>query len=359
MRTNYENMKARDPGNSLWVKSTGGSTGEPLHFAYTRESFEWRVAMSLRGYGWAGAPPGSKQAYVWGVATTPPSTLGKLKERLHHFVERKRYFNCFDFDSDAMLHCLDVLERWQPDAIVGYTNPLYELARFSLQNSRAIEVPNVLCAAEKVHPVQREAMQEAFGCAVFDTYGSREFMLIASECEAHSGLHVSMENLIVEVVDESGKPVPSGEVGRLLITDLHNYGMPFIRYEIGDLARASNRQCTCGRGLGMIEDVVGRSLDVIRTPSGRVVPGEFFPHLMKDYAAIRRFQVIQEELDALTVLLQGHTTIPAETIDRIEAQIKQTLAEPMRLQLKAVDEIPLNRTGKHRVTVSRLGDAAK
>lgn len=355
IREYLPSMIAEDHVDRIWRKSTGGSTGEPLHFAYTPDSFEWRVAMSLRGYGWAGAPPGSRQAYVWGVATTPPSTLGKVKERLHQRMERKRYFNCFDFDAKHMQACLAELTRAPPDALVGYTNPLYELARFALQSGAAVSVPAVLCAAEKVHPLQRKAITAAFGSDVFDTYGSREFMLIASECEAKNGLHVSMENLIVEVVDEAGHPVDEGQTGRLLVTDLNNYGMPFIRYEIGDLARATYRQCACGRGLQMIDDVVGRALDVIRTPSGKVIPGEFFPHLIKDFPEVQRFQVIQERIDDLQVFLQGvNEDIAADTLASIEKSINAALEPCMTLSLQAVSEIPLTATGKHRVTISRL-----
>ena len=159
----------------------------------------------------------------------------------------------------------------------------------------------VICAAEKVLPFQREVMERVFGCPVFNTYGSREFMLIASECEKHEGLHVNVENLIVEIVKEDGTYAREGETGRIIITDLHNYGMPFIRYEIGDLAVFTERRCSCGRGLPIIEDVVGRSLDMIKTPEGKIVPGEFFPHLMKEFKEILKFQVIQETLENLRI----------------------------------------------------------
>lgn len=357
IREHFDIMLASDRPGELWKKSTGGSTGEPLHFAYTRESFEWRVAMSLRGYRWAGAPPGSRQAYIWGTPIDPPGTLARTKESLHRWLERKRYYDCFTFDELAMRKCVEELQRWQPDAIVGYTNPLYELARLIEKDPRlSLRVPSVLCAAEKVHAVQREAIAAAFDAEVFDTYGSREFMLIAAECEAHEGLHVSMENLIVEVVDEGGLPVEEGGTGRLVITDLHNLGMPFIRYEIGDLARFTRRQCSCGRGLQLLEDIVGRTLDVIRTPAGRVVPGEFFPHLMKEFPDIQRFQVVQERLERVRLLLMG--TPSAETELAIRDKVSATLGEDMELSIEAVTEIPLTATGKHRVTISRLQEPA-
>ena len=107
--------------------------------------------------------------------------------------------------------------------------------------------------------------------------------------------------ITLEVVNDEGEPVGEGETGHIVITDLHNYGMPFIRYRIGDLGVFTNRSCSCDRGLPLLEDITGRSLDVIRTPSGKILPGEFFPHLMKDFPEIQKFQVIQKKIDQIDI----------------------------------------------------------
>ena len=356
IRVHGTDLLTEDSDEQIWWKSTGGSTGEPLHFAHSPVSHAWRTAMSLRGYSWAGAPPGSKQAYIWGVATTAPGTVAGFKEALHRRIERKRLYNCFSFTPDAMRECYAALRRWRPEVLVGYTNPTYEFARFiQREGLEPLPVRSVLCAAEKVHPAQRETIASVFQCDVFDTYGSREFMLIGSECPEHRGLHVSMENLIVEVVDDDGDPVRAGETGRLLVTDLHNAAMPFIRYEIGDLARASDDRCPCGRGLQLLDDIVGRSLDVIRAPGGRVIPGELFPHLMKDYPEILRFQVVQERPDSIRLLLQAENTVSADLGDAIRSKVNELVGEPLAIDIEPVDAIPLTPSGKHRVTVSRIG----
>ena len=164
-----------------------------------------------------------------------------------------------------------------------------------------------------------------------------------------------MENLIVEVVDDKGAPVGPGEVGRILVTDLHNYGMPFIRYEIGDMARVSERQCSCGRGLLLLDDIVGRSLDVIRTPEGKAVPGEFFPHLMKDFPAISRFQVVQKELWAITIKYQVVANLDSDTRQKIINEVENVVGSDMRIIFEQVNDIPLTKSGKYRVTISELG----
>lgn len=339
----------------LWTKSTGGSTGEPLHFAYTKESYEWRVAMSKRGYAWAGALPGTKQAYIWGIQLGKIDRKKQLKEQLHHFIDRQLYFNCFDFDEMEMAKCLVGLNQFKPVTVIGYTNPLYNLALFIGDNSRIKFTPKgIICAAEKVHPYQREVIERVFGAKLFNTYGSREFMLIAAECEKHEGLHVSAENLLVEIIKEDGTTANDGETGRIIVTDFHNNGFPFIRYEIGDLGVATSKICSCGRGLPLIEDVVGRSLDVIRTPEGKIVPGEFFPHLIKDFRDVARFQVVQEKLNLLVIKIVPTGEFSESTKKRIDSEVRNVVGPTMVINYEFVVDIPLTATGKYRVTISRI-----
>jgi len=355
IKENFNEIVSSKHYDSRWKKSTGGSTGEPLHFAYSKESYGWRVAMSKRGYAWAGAMPGSKQAYIWGIQLGHVGYFKRMKERLHHAIDRQLYFNSFDFDEKAMSQCLHSLNHFKPAAIIGYTNPLYNLALFIDDNSKIGFTPKgVICAAEKVFPYQREVIERVFGAKVFNTYGSREFMLIASECERHEGLHISAENLIVEIIKDDGTPAKEGETGRIIITDLHNFGMPFIRYEIGDLGIATSKTCQCGRGLPLIADVVGRSLDVIRTPEGKIVPGEFFPHLMKDFPEISRFQVVQEKLDLLIIKLVPTTELREASKKRIESEVRNVVGPAMIIKYEVDSHIPLTATGKYRVTVSKI-----
>lgn len=353
IRQNLEDLVCAPHRDTLWRKSTGGSTGQPLHFGYTQESYEWRVAMSKRGYSWAGAKPGSKQAYIWGVNLTPKSRLIQWKEKLHHLVDRQSFFNCFDFGPEQMENCLKNMNKFRPDSIIGYTNPLYEFARFVIDQGRiSFQPKGVLTAAEKLHPFQREVIEQAFGCKAFNTYGSREFMLIASECEKREGLHVSMENLIVEIIKDDGTPAAPGEMGKIVITDLHNYGMPFIRYEIGDLGLATDRVCSCGRGLEMIGDVVGRSLDLISLTDGRNLPGEFFPHLLKDFPEVYRFQVVQDRIGLIEMKIVPIGTLFEETLKRIDEHVLNAVGHGTAVKYSIVSEIPLTATGKHRVTIS-------
>jgi phenylacetate-CoA ligase len=152
----------------------------------------------------------------------------------------------------------------------------------------------VLCGAEGVLEADRAVLSKAFGPEIHDTYGSRETMLIAAECGAHAGLHLSEENLVVEVV-ANGKATADGDPGDVVITDLHNYGMPFIRYQNGDVARTAKGDCACGRGLRRLARVDGRHADMLRDPQGNTIPGIVFHVLLSDARreVVRKFQVVQ------------------------------------------------------------------
>lgn len=355
IRENYEAMRAVNYAGKTWKKSTGGSTGEPLHFEYTPESYDWRVAASKRGYSWAGCEDGVKQAYIWGVAVGNVPPLKRLKEDLHHMFLRQKYFNCFDFSEKKMARAIASLNRYKPEIIAGYTNPLYNFAKYIKSHGKISFKPKaVISAAEALHDFQRKEISSVFGCSVFNTYGSREFMLIASECDKHRGLHINMENLLVEVLGDDGRPVKPGETGEIVITDLHNYGMPFIRYKIGDLGIATDRICSCGRGLPLIDKIEGRVLDTIRTPDGRVIPGEFFPHLMKDFEEVDKFQVIQEDIDGLTIKIVRRKEVSNDAMRSIRNDVVRIVGDKIKINFQFVPDIPLTQTGKFRVVISKI-----
>ena len=342
----------------LWKKSTGGSTGVPLHFYYTKDSNDWRVACTWRGYGWAGAHLGVKQAYIWGTHIGDIPFFKKIKEKMHHQLLRQRYYNCFNFSEIAMTESLNDINRFRPEVIVGYTNPLFAFASFIKENNLTINWPlkSVVTAAEGLYDYQRELIEEVFRAKVFHTYGSREFMLIASECEKHEGLHVNTENIFLEIVRGDGSVASPGEVGEIVVTDLHNYGMPFIRYKIGDMGVMSTSECSCGRGLPMLKRVVGRSLDMLKTRTGKLIPGEFFPHFFKDFVEIRQFQVVQNSLDIVEIKLvvNDHQHLSPEKTKLINKEVAKLVGNEINVRYNYVAEIPLTPTGKRRVTVCNI-----
>lgn len=355
IRANRLRMRSYAPGLRLLPGSTGGSTGLPLLFDFDTGSADWRTAAWHRGYGWAGAAPDTRQVALWSVPLGRRPWWANWKDYFYHRLYRRRILSVFDLSEERVPQYLDRLNRWRPDVLVAYSYSLHAFAR-SLEERKLhpFSPRAIVVGAEKLYPYQRKLIEKVFNAPVYETYGSREFMLIGAECDRHQGLHVTMENLLVEVVDDSGQPTPPGSEGNVVITDLHNYGMPFIRYVTGDRSVAGWRCCPCGRGLPLLGEVTGRRTDMIHTPDGRHISGVFFPHLLKEFPAVQRFQVIQKELDhiQLRMVLKGAWT----EIDRrlLDGSLRSVLGSRMRLEYVPLDHIPLTASGKLRIVINQV-----
>ncbi len=349
-------MRATVPRLRLMHKATGGSSGVPLHFDLDTDSDDRRTAAWHRGYDWAGGGPGTRQLYLWGTTLGQRTRWSYLKDRLYYrTLYRRLVLNSFELGEQSVGTFLEKLNRYRPDVIVAYTNPLYTFARMLDERGQKPYSPKgIIAGAEKLHDFQRALIERVFGAPVFETYGSREFMLMGAECDRHEGLHLTSEHLLVEVVDEDGRPARDGEEGDVVVTDLYNYGMPFVRYANGDRAVAGWGAGACGRGLPLLKKVVGRQLDIIHTPDGRRVAGEFFPHLVKDYPGVRKFQVVQDALDHVRLLVVPARPWDARERARLDREVGAVLGAEVRFEIVAVDDIPLTRSGKHRVVVSNL-----
>jgi len=357
IRAHRSELRTCLDGLRLYSKSTGGSSGTPLHFDFDSDSNDRRMAAWHRGYGWAGAELGTRQLYLWGVPLGQRSRWQRWKDSLYHGLYRRQMLNSFELSESRLTDFLTRLNAYCPEVIVAYTGALYTFARMLAERNLRPHAPrSIVVGAEKLYPFQRQLIQDVFRAPVFETYGSREVMLIGAECERHEGLHLSMENLLVEILDDAGQPVPAGEEGNVVVTDLFNYGMPFVRYANGDRAVAGWGQCSCGRGLPLLQRVVGRRLDVLHTVDGRRIPGEFFPHLLKDFPEVKRFQVVQDtprHIELRVVLAGGFRD---GHHGRLRAEIARVIGTEQDFDLVQVEDIPLSSSGKLQVVVNRCGN---
>jgi phenylacetate-CoA ligase len=353
VRDHADRIRAGNERGRVVAKSTGGSSGVPLRFVIDRPANDRRVAAANRGYKWAGAAPGTRQTHLWGVALSQQSLARRWKDRLYSRVlYRRDMLSSFELSDGSIPRFLRRLHRYRPDVLVAYTNPLYQFARAIDQcGLRAYQPRTIVVGAEKLHGFQREMIERVFAAPVYETYGSREFTLIGAECDHHAGLHVTSENPVVEVVNDQGQPVRPGEEGDVLVTDLFNVAMPFVRYAIGDRAIASSESCCCGRGLPLLKKVVGRQLDVLTTVDGRRLAGEFFPHLLKDCASVRQFQAVQSRRNLVELKLVVDSHWGADERESLCRVVQRSIGESTRLLIHEVDRILLTKTGKLRVVV--------
>ena len=355
IRANYDDLHARSYRGRMLYKTTSGSTGEPLLLGYTRESYERRTAVMWRGYTWAGARMGRRTLYLWGGPLSGGFTFARVKDRIFQHAQNQKVLNTYSMSGADMTAYADQIDRFRPEVIVGYVNPLVRLGRWLLAAGRRVHRPeSIVGAAEALHDFQRRILEDAFGCKAYDAYGCREFMLIASECAEQNGLHVNADHLVVEVV--SPRPALDGsQVGELAITDLHNLGMPFVRYLNEDLATLATGGCRCGRGLPRLARVAGRRLDALRAPDGRVVPGEFFPSMFNNAPGVQHFRVRQKSLDRLDIRVVADAAFDAQTERRCIEDIGRVFGPSTTVAIERVESLPANLNGKVRVTVSEIG----
>lgn len=345
-----------DKGRVLKV-ATSGSTGEPFVCYADQHQLEIRWASTLRSMEWTGWRFGDRQARLW-HQTIGMSPSQAFRERLDALLSRRLFIPAFEISEERLERFVRELERYRPVLIDGYAESFHYIAEYLRRRGPlALQPKGIISSAQALDDESRKLIESAFGCRVFDKYGSREFSGIAYECEAHDGHHVVAESYVVEVLRD-GRPALPGEVGEVVITDLNNLCLPFIRYRIGDLAVAMDPAvpCPCGRGLPRLGRIEGRVQSLILGSNGAVVPGTFFAHLFKDYDwLVRQYQVVQERPGQITLKVVRGPRFDATAFERELLQaLRRFLGADMQIDVEPVEQIAMVRTGKRQATLSRV-----
>jgi phenylacetate-CoA ligase len=336
--------------------TTSGSTGEPFVCYADRAQLEFRWAATLRSQEWTGYQFGDPCVRLW-HQTLGMSRQQAMMEQLDAWLTRRKFIPVFEMSEDRLDAMMREIIEHQPVLMDGYAEALDFLAHYLAAKGNVRVRPKALMSsAQSLPDTSRKVIEEAFGCRVFDKYGSREFSGIAYECDAHAGHHVVGEGYIVEVLRD-GRPALPGETGEVVITDLNNFCLPFIRYRIGDLAVATDPslQCRCGRGLPLVGNIEGRVQSIIQGTDGRYVPSTFFAHYLKEFDhAIVRFQVVQERRGGMTFKIVKGGRYSDDILQEILGTFRTYLGHDFAVEVEFVDNVEMVRTGKRLASVSRL-----
>jgi len=353
-------MLSRDhPVATLAADKTGGSTGRPLHFHRTWDRSWSRAAAAIRHDRWAGWEIGRKAAYVWGHRGDLAGGHALRKQLRRKYLERRIILDTSSLTRERFAEFRRTLLAYRPCVYIAYANAVYLYARFLEETGGDYHRPEaIITSAEVLDPDRRAVIERVFGCRVFDRYGSRETGVIASECDAHDGLHVCAENRLVEMV-RGGRPAAVGEKGRVLVTDLENPAMPFIRYEIGDVAAPmAPGTCACGRGLPKLEVAAGRVTDFLVTPDGGIISGASLTiYLIANAPGVAQAQLVQD--DPARVLIR---VVPGEgygeaTLAFFREQMPRFFGPRVSWDVEEVGEIPCEASGKYRFSISSIDPA--
>lgn len=349
IKENFADLKnASMNDGELTARSSGGSTGEPVHVLRTRRSFIVGKAIRQRNYEWTGWRPGDEHHWFWGAFFDAPEE--SFKARLQAYLYNEKFINAYEMSEKIFESYYSDSFRRQPFLLESYSNILFEFARYIERTGRAfLDIPAVISSAGKLFDFQRQLVQKTVGRNVFDRYGCREMDNIAQECEHHSGLHINMERFILEIdsPDEDG-------FGDIILTDLANSGFPLIRYRIQDRGRLSEVSCPCDRGLAMLSELQGRSVDNVHTPSGGIITGVLFPQLFFRYPNIIVGQVIQHKIDEIEILIRVDSAPSDEMLASLKTEVLSYTGPEMKVRVTIVDELVSNPTRKHRFVISRI-----
>ncbi len=347
------------PRSALRPTSTSGSTGEPLHFYSTVEDqFSRGLARSFRALEWAGVNIGDRHATV-----SRPRHYARRREQLlndaSQRVRRSVAINYGSLSDESLSAVVAQLSRGRFTSLGGSPPLLALVADYARIHSASMPpVRAIVCGGEQLFPHERRLLRATWGPEPHSKYSSYEIYDIAAECDAHEGVHVQAEDVIVEITGERGLPVPAGQTGSLCLTNLHNYAMPFIRYAIGDIGSADPEPCRCGRSLPRLKDMIGRTTELIVTPSGRRIFAADIDLEAFSALGIRQFQILQEDIGSVTAFIVWHDDVdPTARVDQ-ERELSHTLSRSMGSEIsvtvRAVPWIMPTPAGKHMVVVSKI-----
>lgn len=335
--------------------NTGGSSGQPLIFLLGNERVSHDVAEKWRATRWWDVDIGDKEIVAWGS----PIELGAqdkvriIRDKLF----RSELIPAFDMTEQKILGFINKIQQVKPAMLFGYPSVFDLLAKTAKRHNIKMDSLGIKVAfvtSERLYPYQRENIESVFGCPVANGYGGRDAGFIAHQCPK-GGMHLSYEDIIVEIVDPKGVPVANGESGEIVVTHLGTTEFPFVRYKTGDIAVMSDEKCACGRGLPMLKSIEGRSTDFVVAADGTILHGLSLIYILRDMQSVEAFKIIQEsKLETRVQIVAKSGTVTEEMSNIIIAGFQSRLGQQVAIKVEPVDEIGAEKSGKYRYVISKV-----
>ena len=342
-------------GMKLIRKKTSGSTGVSVEVLVDEAAQQFQRACTLRSDEWSGWRLGEPIAAIWGNPHIRTDWKGRLRRALleRHYA----YLDTLKMDQRAMSHFADSLVCTPPSLLFGHAHSLHLFAEY-LRTARpnvAIRPRGIISTCMVLHDFERRTIEEVFRCKVTNRYGCEEVSLIACECERHHGLHINTDGIYLEVLRQDGSPSAAGEPGMIVVTDLANLAMPILRYQVGDMGVLSDRPCSCGRTLPMLERVEGRVADYVVTSRGDLISGI---SLTENFAVmvpgVAQLQIVQEEVDRFVFRIVKGPDFGPQSLETLRTLVAERFGTEVRYECDFVDRILPEPSGKYRFCISKV-----
>lgn len=339
--------------------NTGGSSGEPLIFFIGNERVSHDVAAKWRATRWWGVDIGDPEIVMWGS----PIELGSQDRirQLRDALMRTKLLPAFEMSPEKVDGFIREIQTMRPKMLFGYPSAFAHIATHARNHGIPMDNLGIKVAfvtSERLYDHQRELIQGVFGCPVANGYGGRDAGFIAHQCPA-GGMHLTHEDIIVEIIDGEGRVLPAGQAGEIVITHLATRDFPFIRYRTGDVGTLDESPCPCGRTLPLLKEIQGRSTDFLVAADGTVMHGLALIYIVRDLPGVKQFKIEQESLDLTRILLVTDAEFDDASIPGIVAGAKARLGQGVDVQVRLVGEIPPEKSGKYRYVVSRVATEGK
>ncbi|MEE8189814.1 MAG: hypothetical protein V3T80_11440 [Kiloniellales bacterium] len=343
--------KALPPGHGRVQKiATSGSTGKPIVVQGTGMTQLFWDLFTLRDHIWHRRDLSAKLAVIRSL----PGDAGQYPKgtSLRHWGRPVAAVYpsgpCVALSVTATIEQqAEWLLRERPDYLLTLPSNLMALARHCQDQGIAFPwLREVRTLSEVVTPRLRQICREVWGVSLSDIYSAQEVGYIALQCPEAEHYHVQAEGHLVEVLDQGGEPCGPGEVGRVVVTDLHNFASPLIRYVVGDYAELGG-PCACGRGLPVLKRIAGRARNMLTLPTG----GQVWPRLSEaryhEIEPLRQYQLVQTSLEKLEMRLVVTRPMTREEEDRLRGIVLERIGYPFPITFSYHDEIPRGPGGKY------------
>jgi phenylacetate-CoA ligase len=334
--------------------TTGGSSGAPLIFSYGRSRQASDAAGRIRARRWWQVNVGDREVYLWGAPVELNNTdkIKTIRDRLLNQL----VLNAFEMSSDNMSAYLTAIQKFNPRCIYGYASSIALLVKYAKQNNRHLSLSalKVVCTTgEPLYPEQRQLISGFFKVPVANEFGSRDAGFIA-HANSHQQMLLLSESNILEVLDAEGNPVKLGEIGEAVTTGLCSEAQPFIRYRTGDMVRLSLETDKDGRGLHVLDEIVGRSTDFIVHQNGSIVHALAAIYVLRETLGVEQFKIIQEAINEFEILIVNNVFWSSASLTVIEDKFKGRFGSACKIHVQLVTKIPTEASGKIRQVVSKV-----